>query len=582
MGYDMREGTVVRWLKAEGDEVKVGEPIAEIETDKAVVEFESTATGVLIKLLVSEGSSVPVGQPIGIVGVADEETPKTGGDVDEVSAEAEAETETAPPPSEHVQPPPVPEAPPAEAQAVNAGEVRASPVARRIAEERRIDLSQVTGTGPGGRITRDDVLSFEPPAAEVVEEPAAAEVTEEPPTAEVVEEPAAAEVVEESAAAEVVEEPAAAEVVEEAPAAEVTEEPPTAEVVEEPPVAEVVEEAPAAEVVEEAPAAEVVEESPAAEVTEESPAAEVTEEEPAAAEVVEEPAAAEVVEEPAAAEVTEEEPAAEVVEESAAAEVVEESAAAEVVEESAAAEVTEEEPPASEAPEAPSGAETVVLTRMRQQIARVTVKSKTEIPHFYVSADIDMTEAMGLRAQINERMESEGIKISVNDLVVMACASALKKHPKFNSYFLDDAIQVQDRINIGIAIAEEDGLIIPAVMDCARKSLSEIAGAGKELINRAKTGTLRPEEYTGGTFTVSNLGMYDVASFTAIIHPPQAAVLAVGKVAKRPVVRGDDIAIAQVMTATLSADHRVADGAEGADLLIEIKKALENPFSFLV
>ena len=472
MGYDMHEGTVVRWLKAEGDEVQVGEPIAEIETDKAVVEFESTAAGVLSKVLVQEGTSVPVGDPIGIVGAAGEEVAAED-DADEPAAEAESVpvAETAPPPAEPIEPAPAPEPPQAEAQVLDAGEVRASPVARRIAQERGIDLSQVPGTGPGGRITREDVLSFEPPAAS-----------------------------------------------EEAPAAEVMDEEPAAEVPEEGPVAEVPEETLTAEVAEEEPTAEVTEEEPAAEVMEELPVAEVT-----------------------------------------------------------------EEAPAAEAPEAPADeAETIVLTRMRQQIARVTVKSKTEIPHFYVSADIDMTEAMSLRSQINERMQSEGVRISVNDLVIMASASALQKHPKFNSYFLDDAIQIQKRINIGIAIAEEEGLIIPAVMDCAGKSLGEIARASKDLIGRAKTGTLSPEEYTGGTFTVSNMGMYDVSSFAAIIHPPQAAVLAVGTVAKRPVVRGDEIAIAQVMTATLSADHRVADGAEGAELLMEIKKALENPFSFLV
>ena len=416
---------------------------------------------------------MPVGDPIGIIGAAGEEVAAED-DADEPAAEAESVpvAETAPPPAEPIEPAPAPEPPQAKAQVLDAGEFRASPVARRIAQERGIDLSQVPGTGPGGRITREDVLSFEPP-------------------------------------------PAAPE---EAPAAEVMDEEPAAEVPEEGPVAEVPEETLTAEVAEEEPTAEVTEEEPAAEVMEELPVAEVT-----------------------------------------------------------------EEAPAAEAPEAPADeAETIVLTRMRQQIARVTVKSKTEIPHFYVSADIDMTEAMSLRSQINERMQSEGVRISVNDLVIMASASALQKHPKFNSYFLDDAIQIQRRINIGIAIAEEEGLIIPAVMDCAGKSLGEIARASKDLIGRAKTGTLSPEEYTGGTFTVSNMGMYDVSSFAAIIHPPQAAVLAVGTVAKRPVVRGDEIAIAQVMTATLSADHRVADGAEGAELLMEIKKALENPFSFLV
>ena len=472
MGYDMHEGTVVRWLKAEGDEVQVGEPIAEIETDKAVVEFESTAAGVLSKMLVEEGTAVPVGEPIGIVGAAGEQVPDAGGLA--ASAPEAPIAETPPPPEEPVESAPVadaeaPAVEPAQTTPVaeppmptDAGEVRASPVARRIAQERGIDLSQVAGTGPGGRITREDVLSFEPPAAAPEEAEPAVEVAEEP----------------------------------------------------------------LGELAEEPPAAGIVEDEPAAEATEELPAAEVVEEEPTA-------------------------------------------------------DIAEEESPA-ETPEEPAAAETVELTRMRQQIARVTVKSKTEIPHFYVSADVDMTEAMALRSQINERMEGEGVRISVNDLVIMACASALQKHPKFNSHFLDGAIQVQRQVNIGIAIAEEEGLIIPAIMDCSGKSLGEIAGASKDLIERTKTGALSPEEYTGGTFTVSNMGMYDVSSFAAIIHPPQAAVLAVGTVAMRAVVRGDEIAVAQMMTATLSADHRVADGAEGAELLIDIKKALENPFSFLV
>ena len=404
MGYDMQEGTVVRWLISEGDEVKVGDAIAEIETDKAVVEFESTSNGVLRRIVVPEGTTLPVGQTIAIVGTPDEELP-----------EAVAEASTAPPPA------PTPETPdisvaaaPAEQEGapVPVGEVRASPVARRLAQERGIDLTQVKGTGPGGRITKSDVLSVEP--------------SERP---------------------------------------------------------------------------EAVAEAP---------------------------------------------------------------------------------PALPAAPPPPASGEKVALTRMRQQIARVTVKSKQEIPHFYVSSEINMTRAMALRQQINDAVEHEGVRVSVNDMIIKASVGALKSYPKFNSSFAGDAIQMIEPINIGIAIAQEEGLILPAVMDCGGKSLSQISAASKDLIERSNGGTLRPQEYAGGTFSISNLGMFDVSSFAAIIQPPQSAVLAVGKVLKRPAVEDGGLTVADMMTATLSVDHRVADGAEGARFLVEVKRLLESPLSLLV
>jgi pyruvate dehydrogenase E2 component (dihydrolipoamide acetyltransferase) len=404
MGYDMREGTVVRWLKSEESEVKLGEAIAEIETDKAVVELESTASGTLRMILVAEGTTVPVGQPIAIIGAADEELPETVATAVSAPEAPGAEAAGIPLPPSPAQ---------AEEPAAPVQETRASPVARRLAEERGIDLGQVVGTGPGGRITRDDVLAFEPA---------------EPP-------------------------------VKAAPA---------------PPVEVVL-------------------------------------------------------------------------------------------------------PPSG----APSG-EKVPISRMRQQIARVTVRSKREIPHFYVSAEIDMTQAMEMRVQVNAGLEREGTHVSVNDLIIKACVGTLKRYPKFNATFAEDGIQMNDTINVGIAIAEEEGLIVPAIMDCASKSLAEIAKASKDLIERSKSGTLHPQEYAGGTFSISNLGMFDVSNFVAIIQPPQAAVLAVGRVARRPVVRNGEVAIAEMMTGTLSADHRVADGAEGAQFIIEVKKLLENPFSLLV
>ena len=219
---------------------------------------------------------------------------------------------------------------------------------------------------------------------------------------------------------------------------------------------------------------------------------------------------------------------------------------------------------------------------MRQQIARVTVKSKQEIPHFYVSAEIDMSRAMELRQQINSSLEDAGVRVSVNDIMIKACVDALKAYPRFNAMYDDDGIHMNESINVGIAIAEEEGLIVPAILDCGGKTLAEIARASSDLIERSKGGTLHPQEYTGGTFTISNLGMFDVSSFTAIIHPPQSAVLAVGSVVERPVVRDGEIVVSRVMSATLSADHRVSDGAEGARFLVEIKRLLEEPLLLLV
>lgn len=427
----MQEGTLVRWLKSEYAEVALGEPIAEIETDKAVVEVESTAAGLLRKILVSEGTTVPVGQPIAIIGDTGEEIEDVVV-VEPAAEEPEAANEPEAP-QEPVQEPagiplPASTAEPEEPAPEAVQEVRASPVARRLAAERGINLGLLTGTGPGGRITRDDVFGYEGPS-----EPR-----------------------------------------------------------------------------EEAEPAEAVSE------TTEAPAVAV-------------------------------------------------------------------EAPLEEAAEPAAGppAETVPLSRMRQQIARVTARSKQEIPHFYVSAEIDMSQTMELRRQVNSGLD-DGSRISVNDLVVKACVDALQRHPKFNASYSDDGIRMHDTVNVGIAIAQEAGLVVPAILDCGDKSLLELAAASKDLVQRANSGTLHPQEYTGGTFAISNMGMYDVSSFVAIIQPPQSAMLAVGTVAKRPVVRGDQIAVADTMTATLSADHRVVDGAEGARFIGEVKRILENPFTLLM
>ena len=416
----MREGTIVRWLKSEGTEVALGEAIAEIETDKAVVELESIAAGTLRRILVSEGTVVPVGQPIAIITEADEElsegAPDSAPPVETEIAEAIPDATAS-----------VPE----EGPTGPVREVRASPIARRLAEEKGIDLTKITGTGPGDRITREDVLAYE---VRLLTAPAPIPLGPSPPPAE-----------------------------EEAPT------PPAAR----PPV--------------------------------------------------------EVASRPT-----------------------------------------------------PQQGEKVPLTRMRQQIARVTVRSKQETPHYYVTAEIDMTRAMDLRSQINEGLEQEGVHVSVNDMILKASVGALKMYPKFNAYFAGDGVQMNDTVNIGIAIAVEEGLILPAVLDCGSRSLLDLARASKDLVERSKSGALRSQEYAGGTYSVSNLGMFDVSAFTAIIQPPQSAVLAVGTVARRPVVRSDQVVVADVMTATLSADHRVSDGAEGARFLAEVKRLLENPMMLLM
>ena len=397
MGYDMREGTVVRWHKQEGETVDRGEVIADIETDKATVEFEAYTGGVLGRIVAEAGIAVPVGELIAIITEPGEAVP-----------EAVAPAPAAAPAAPAATPEPAPAAP-APAAAPADGEVRASPIARRLARERGIDLALVAGTGPNGRITERDVENFQAPAA--APEPAPA-----------------------------------------SPAAQ--------------PVA--------------APADSRIE-----------------------------------------------------------------------------------------------------LSRMRQTIARVTSDSKSTAPHFYVTAEIDMGQAMQLRRDVNDASDPEN-RVSVNDLMVKACAVALVKHPKFNAFFRGDHLQVNGAMNIGIAIALESGLILPGVSNCESKSLLQIAAATKDLIARANSGTLRNDEYSSTTFSISNMGMFDVESFTAIIYPPHAAILAVGSVKQQPVVRDGQLAVGTMMKATLSTDHRVADGAEAAQFLMEIKRVLENPVSLLL
>lgn len=397
LGYDMTEGAVARWRKREGESVQRGEVIAEIETDKATVELEAFASGVVRKILLPEGRRVPVGTLIAVIAGPDEP-------IDDILKEAGAPPAPAAPPAEVPAPAAAqPEAPPEE------GRVKATPVARRLAEELGIDLRQVKGTGPEGRITREDVEAF---AARLRERPAAA-----PP----------------------------------------------------PPV--------------------------------------------------EAPAVPEAVEEP--------------------------------------------------------------LSRMRQTIARRMTESKQQAPHFYVTVEVDMTEAMRLREQLNAQLE-EDARLSVNDLIIKAAAKALTKFPRLNSAFAGDRLKIFKAVNIAMAVATPEGLLAPVIHDAAGKSIFQIARESRELARRAREGRLRADDQVGGTFTISNLGMYNVESFSAIINPPNAAILATGSVQRRPVVRGDQVVVADIMNATISVDHRVTDGAEAAQFLGEFKRLLENPVSLLI
>ena len=450
LGYDMREGTVVRWIKQEGDEVVANEVIAEIETDKAVVEFKPTTGGVLRRIVAGEGEAVPVGQLIAVIGDADEALP------DDLAGPAEAAPSDAPPAPE----PTAASAPPAAAASAPAGEVRASPIARRLARERGVDLATVTGSGPGGRIVEADVL-------------AAADAAR-----------AAAD------AGRLLASPLARRLARERGI-------------------------------------------DLAALTGTGPGGRIVEADINAASV-------------------------------------------------AAPPVPEPQPePAPAAAPAPEGAERAELSRMRQAIASVTSGSKREAPHFYVAVDIDMTAAMALRRDINDELPSAS-RVSVNDLIVKASALAIGKHPKFNSFYRGDYLQMNSSINVGIAIALESGLIVPGIPECESKTLAQIAAASRDLIDRANNGRLQAEEYTGTTYSVSNLGMFDVDSFTAIIFPPHAAILAVGAVKEQPVARDGQLAIAEIMKATLSVDHRVADGAEAAQFLMEVKRLLEKPVSLLL
>jgi pyruvate dehydrogenase E2 component (dihydrolipoamide acetyltransferase) len=219
---------------------------------------------------------------------------------------------------------------------------------------------------------------------------------------------------------------------------------------------------------------------------------------------------------------------------------------------------------------------TITPSKMRQAIARRMSASKREAPHYYLLVDIDMTDALAFRAQLNDAV-GDAAKVSINDLIVRASALALQRHPAFNSTIEGEQVTQRGDINVCIGVALDEGLIAPAIVGAGSMTLVELAAAAKDLIDRAKNGRLRPDEMSAGTFTISNLGAFGVETLVAIIQPPQTAILGVGAVAPQAVVRDDAVVVRQMMKVALSADHRVTDGAQGAQFLGEIKRLLEKP-----
>jgi pyruvate dehydrogenase E2 component (dihydrolipoamide acetyltransferase) len=390
----MEAGTIVRWLVAEGDEVKKGQPLFELDTDKVTQEVEAEASGVLLKIVVPEGE-VPVGTAIAYVGEAGESVPEGTGTqpVEEV-----APREQVPVPTESAAAA-VPE-PATVATAGNGGRIKASPLARRIARERGIDLAALSGTGPEGRIVAEDVERAAVAPASAKAAPAAA--------------------------------PAAAQ----------------------------------------------------------------------------------------------------------------------------------------------GEVERVELTSLRKTIARRLTEAWT-VPAFQISMSADMTKSQELRALLLERYPDE--RPTVTDVLTKVCAIALMRHREVNATFAEDAIELHPAANVGLAVATERGLVVPVITAAESRTVAEIAAVRADLVGRARDGKLTTGDLEGGTFTISNLGMYGVEHFIAVLNPPQAAILAVGAIEERPVARNGQIVARPMMTMTLTCDHRTIDGAVASDFLRTVKDFLEEP-----
>lgn len=407
----MTVGTLAKWLKKEGDVVKAGDMLAEVETDKATMELECFFDGTILKIYAPGGSQVALGAPLCAIGKPGEAAPAPAPKAPAAAAAPAPAAAPAAPAAPAPAPAPVAVATPAPLPApAPAGRIKASPLARKLAAAKGLDLARIQGSGPGGRIRRADVLA--------------------------------------AAAAP-------------APAVRAT-------------------------------AGSVLAKGP-------------------------------------------------------------------IQEERA-----------------------VAVSNMRGAIARRLLESKTQLPHFYVEIEIDAAPLTTLREQLNAALEGDGVKLSVNDFILKASAEALRRVPGVNASWEGNQIRYFAAAHVSFAVAIEDGLITPVVRDAHLKSLFAISTEAKALGKRAKEKKLAPAEFTGGTFCVSNLGMMGIPRFSAIINPPNAAILAVGTVVRKPVVRGDRIEIGQTMTVTLSCDHRVVDGAVGAQYLNALKTLLESPALLLL
>ena len=415
----MEEGTLSKWLVKVGDKVSSGDIMAEIETDKATMEFEAVDEGTIVSIDVAEGSEgVKVGTVIAMIAGEDEDA--------SAPAPAAKAAEPSPAPAPKAEAAPAPAAAPAPvaaaAPAPKGDRVIASPLAKRIAADKGIDLAGVAGSGPNGRIVRADVEGAKPTAAA-------------PATAA----PAAAA-------------PAAAPVSAPAPAA---------------------------------------------------------------------------------------------------------------------------------VPDFGIPYEATKLNNVRKTIARRLTEAKQTIPHIYLTVDIQLDALLKLRGQLNKALEAQGVKLSVNDLIIKALAKALVQVPKCNVSFAGDELRTYRRADISVAVAAPSGLITPIIVDAGNKSISAIATEMKVLAGKAREGKLQPHEYQGGTASLSNLGMFGIKSFDAVINPPQAMIMAVGAGEQRPYVIDGALGIATVMSATGSFDHRAIDGADGAELMQAFKNLIENPLGLV-
>jgi pyruvate dehydrogenase E2 component (dihydrolipoamide acetyltransferase) len=438
LGFDMAEGTLVRWVKNEGENVNKGDVLAEIETDKATVEVESSASGVVRKLLVEAGSVVPIGDPIAIVGSADEKIdeaptkaaePKAEKKTDEQAGEElktepakpqeESKMETveekpaAPPSGQPTATPAAEAAPTPHPVAQQEGPVKASPLAKKIARDKNMDLSHVQGTGPGGRVVRKDVeaaLSSGQPSV-AGRQPAAQPVSSFVP-------------------------------------------------------------------------------------------------------------------------------------------------------------VSKED-------------QTVQTTKLRQAIGRRLVESKQTIPHFYVTHEYKMDALLDMRKQINAYLGDDE-KVSVNDFILKAVALTLREFPNLNATIQGNQVTQFGHVNVGVAVTVPGGLMTVVVKDTEQKAIRQISAEVKAMAGRAREGKIKSDDVDGSTFSTSNLGMYDVEDFIAIINPPEAAILAISSAREVPVVESGQVKPGWRMKATISVDHRVSDGAEAAQFMQKLAEFLENPVRMLV